>query len=339
MSTLATLGEELVGQVLRWLSSEDVEAARQACRLFDAASRTQLESASAVTLGPRNTVDGARGPDWSHFPRLRTVNIHSWHDASDLLSCFAVSSRRDQALANLAQVTTLGIESSDEPALALTATLSGLPSVTTLRINGNNYRGRPVLEQMAAVAAMAALAPQLVDLTIDFRLNQQQATCLTAHLPYLRSLRLVGMGCLGVVGGDDERAAVWAALPCSRLTSLQAADVTSYSRLPSDFGSLLLPWLQMRELRGVELPFDFVEQLAAGLPNLQLLKATATGRWGPTRAVIPHLKQLTLEGCENGLSDTRLAELSQRWSAVFLTPIWRLSWRRCCWDAVLMLEE
>jgi len=231
MSTLDTLGEELVGQVLQRLPSKDLDAARQVCRLFDAASRTQLESASTVTLGPRNARSAVQHLNWTRFARLRTVNIQSWHEARDLHRCFAISSwrqpQRDQALANLAQVTTLGIESSDELASRLAAALSVMPNVTTLRISGFPFR--PVPDQLSAVATMATFARQLVDLTIDFRLNQQMAACLKQHLTDLRSLRLVGVGRSGVDDDDDdERAAVWAALPCSRLTSLQAADTAIY---------------------------------------------------------------------------------------------------------------
>jgi len=188
-----------------------------------------------------------------------------------------------------------------------------MPNVTTLRVSDSNRHFRPA-EQMAAVATMAVLAPRLVDPTLDFRLNRQMAARLTEHLPYLRSLRLVGARGVGDIVDDDDddddddvRAAVWAALPWSRLTSLQAADTTSHARLPSHLSSL--PWLQMRELRGVELPFDYAEQLAAGLPNLQLLNASPKGQWDPTRAVFRQLKQLRLEGCEDGLSGARFAEL------------------------------
>jgi len=38
MAIRHTLGKELVGMVLQWLPSKDLHAARQACRLFDAAS-------------------------------------------------------------------------------------------------------------------------------------------------------------------------------------------------------------------------------------------------------------------------------------------------------------
>jgi len=306
-----------VGQVLQRLPSKDVEAARQVCRLLDAASRTQLESASTVTLGPHNAQSAVQHLNWSRFPRLRTVNIQSWHQARDLRSCFAVSSRgqlqTDQALANLAQVTTLGIKSSRGITSALMATLSVMPNVTTLHVSGSNLTFQPVPDQMAAVAAMAVLARQLVDLKIDFLLHQQQAAYLTEHLTNLRSLRVLrGIQGLGNYGGDDDgvRAALWAALPCSRLTSLQVANIMSYAApLPSDLSSLSLPWLQMRELRGVDLPFAFVEQLAAGLPNLQLLHASPKGQWGPTPAVFRQLKQLRLYDCEDGLSGAWFPEL------------------------------
>jgi len=290
MATLDTLGEELAGMALQWLPSKDLKAARQACRLFDAASRTQLESARVFPrLSSSNTRKGTF-PNWSRFPRLKALTMFgggithqgdqlNWHECFDLTTL--PPSDQQQARASLANVTYLELNGVSGPPVLLATMLQHVPNVSTLCLY---TRSADSSARLAALCALSPL-PHLKVLTMCWPMERDHAACLTERLPNLKGLTFEATVADYREYPDDEReearAEVWVALPCPRLTSLHLSSMGEHIPLPIDHSSLSLPWLQMRELHDVQLPFGLVEQFAAGLPNLVVLVAEPTGVWAP----------------------------------------------------------
>jgi len=294
---------------------------RQACRLLDAASRTRVKSATSLRLNASTTRQDAL-PNWSRFPHLRGLSIFdnaqertNWRDCFDLTRL--PQSDQQQARASLANITDLELRNVNHLPALLTTMLQHMPNVTRLALTCN---AKPSSRLAALCVAAAPSSSKLEKLTLSWPIDEEQAAYLTERLPNLKTLT-----CEGTVADledsdwedsedadeqrEEARAQVWAALPCARLTALRGSMRGRRMPLPVDHSSLGLPWLQMRELHDVHLPFHLVEQLAAGLPNLVVVVAQPTGVWGPTPAVFERVERVILGPCLEGLEGAGFAKL------------------------------
>lgn len=93
---LELLGGELLAAVLQCLPTKnDLHNARQASKLFDAASRNHLDRATTLTLEPGCICHHAGGqPNFARFPRLRRICLEEWrrhsadaYDKGQLIAC------------------------------------------------------------------------------------------------------------------------------------------------------------------------------------------------------------------------------------------------------------
>lgn len=89
-----------------------------------------------------------------------------------------------------------------------------------------------------------------------------------------------------------------------QLTAWRLGELTSLA-FEGPEGNALMPFKaatdfrglqQLRVLRGIRLPFDCVETLARGLPQLRFLEVAPGGDWGVTAAVFPSLSYLRVAG-------------------------------------------
>lgn len=92
------LGLELVTEVLQHLPKVALRAAREASLLLDSAGRQLVET---LTLTPHDAGRDSGVPNWSRFPKLKTLRLQGWcqpgsitadkreQHHSRLLECFA----------------------------------------------------------------------------------------------------------------------------------------------------------------------------------------------------------------------------------------------------------
>jgi len=258
--------------------------------------------------------------NWARFPRLQTLQLSDWTVPEkqrvwlDWRNCFDLTRLpqpdQQQARANLANVTNLTVlDLCDNLPAALATMLHHMPHVTRLELPWTAMEEVDRGECAATLAVVSTmLSPHLEGLKLHWNLDERTATFLTERLPNLKALKFDRVGAADSWSADAGEG-VWAALPCATLTSLRIGGGDGYLRLPFDQSSLRSPWLQMRELGRVQLPFDLVEEFAAGLPNLQLLVAAPTGDWGFTPAVFKRLERVRLDLCLEGFAGARLAQM------------------------------
>lgn len=136
--------------------------------------------------------------------------------------------------------------------------------------------------------------------------NRHVAQLLAAHLPRLSSLRI------GFSNDQEDAAAALVILAGGtvRMTSLVFECMFDHLRVPltgmggggiSSNSSSFGPGLrQLQELRGVELPFDRVADLAEGCRQLRVLEAFPVGAWQRAQGVFPELAYLKVGGHDCG---------------------------------------
>lgn len=304
---LEELGPELLGRVLAHLPADDLRAARRTSRLFDEASRAHSGRAATLRLTPANVhasvLIRSPGPKWSRFPQLRRLELRGWRQEGELATrlqhCFADA---DAVLSAIQEVDALpgddedadqpdGQEASLENDLdgpTWTAVLKHMPGVTRINLPARPHR---LNEALCLVALTASLAPRLEELDAS-----------TWQIDALMASQMHGLRALWLGGGDDITRAVWAALPLSTLTALHfIADAPLPQGNPHP-----APWSKLLVLNGIILPASSVEDLVACAPNLQRLRASATGGgWAQLPAGTAALRSVTW-ACMYDCSDSFL---------------------------------
>lgn len=293
--TPALLGPELLGRALEGLPLADLRAARLAARIFDEASREHTSRTASVTLiagrflrkyGP------VPNPSWARFPRLRHLKLAGWDPDHYQLLRLVLAGGGDEPLAGVEEVTVRCTPRGAPDAPTWAAILARAPRVAALRLVDSGYRDNDADGSAAADAALtalataAALAPYVKRLDAsEWPIGPASAALISANMPSLTSLV-----CKSPWGGKNRKdaptsadeAALWAALPCMRLTELRVSDDNWYARPRSPMGppqTDRLPWPRMCVLELIRLPATHVVALARGLPGLQRLDAHPEGDW------------------------------------------------------------
>lgn len=289
---------------------QDLRAARASCALLDAASRQETPGRGETLRLALANAGGPRGaPDFSRFPLLRRLLLVAWEldDATHFACLHALfdvlpGPRRAAAVAALAAVVEVDMRKSWHfGAAALASVLKQLIGVRTLWLPYAAVAPSGPTDALVSVSVVAALLPRLQSLHANIRGICDDEPCgrVIAGLSQLRLLSL-----LDVPDGDGALAV----LPCSRLTSL-SFDL-DYAAWPCGAHDLGLPWPALRELRGIQLSPEWVEPLAAGLPQLTLLVAQAAGAWpAAAPAAFPRVARAWLRACPRGFRGVWLCTL------------------------------
>jgi hypothetical protein len=277
---------------------QDLRNARQAARLFDRASRLEMNT-SVLTL-PGNIKSWRGAPDFSRFPLLARLKLDDLPGSgfhSRLRKCFAVAEqpgpRREAACAVLAALGELDAYDCDFGGPSdLASVLRHVPGITTLQLNLGTDSQTDIEDALAALATLPAMVPRINTLKIRMYPDcDEHCARVIGSLPCLRSL---------LISPFDE-AHHLATLPCARLTSLEFAglECQCWPPLGCDLG---LPWPHLYELRGVYLPAGgWAERLALGLPHLTLLVAEPVGDWGThAPAAFPKVVRAMFTSCPRG---------------------------------------
>lgn len=309
---LELLGEELLGCVLQQLAPADLSAARQASKLLDIASRNQLDAAATLHLTPDNTANGF--PRFGRFLRLRCIVFVNWDVSADLVAqleglgmcvpsvgeshdlCLRITSAfMDTQPEHLAGVTEVAVQHSTQTlSLALPLLLGmRLCNVTCLRIGGERVNpgwAQPIELNMLAAVLMSA--PKLKHLLVPFDyFTDHAADILSKTAPCLKSLKVT-------YEHDDpisKKGMHMVADRMGQLTSLVFLwGYCGDACVPLDTAVTVGRLQQLHVLRGIKLPFDCVEMLAAGLPQLRVLEIAPDGDWGLTSAVFRSVSYLKL---------------------------------------------
>lgn len=289
---LEVLGEELLVEVIKHLPPAALRIARQASRLLDAASRQLVMT---LILKPQNSGGESGVPDWSRFPKLRSLRLAPGRDDRDfhepweavhlegLQECFAVV--MPAAAAALSAVETVVVDRGGHDWMhPLWRSCScTCPAWRALRVNAS----------MSAPLSMARLAsllcrctPHLEQLCVPCNSINLAAARLLGALPQLARLEF-----LNVQGHDEDVTEAWAALPLGRLTSLSMYDYPECCLPPTEQLNLS----RLVELQGVRLRAgQQTEALARGAPLLRSLEALPEGDWSaPTCAVFARVTHAT----------------------------------------------
>jgi hypothetical protein len=170
------------------------------------------------------------------------------------------------------------------------ALLLRLPTLKRLR-HGNSSMSGWMITPGFYGPILEALPPTLEALCAPMLLIEPRDTRTLAQLPRLTALYVGNFGgpfnyrlADPDAAAAAAEAAVLAALPLSRLTSLGLAQLPRV-RLET------LGMTALQELiGGVELPCEELSQVAAGLPQLRRLTAWPVGEWRATDAVFPRVR-------------------------------------------------
>jgi hypothetical protein len=247
----------------------------------------------------------------TRLPRLERLTLALWN-------AFESGTEADVALPRLLKLmggVLPSVETMHAPGLRVTAPMVAavvgrLPRLRRVQLwlhgrgdggTGNGAGGSDSTAATGALGEMSAVARALVESPAAPRLEAVSlaGAPLTAGaaealslLPRLRALHLTGtcepweMAPRGWAPNPREPYSPEAAAAFQSLTArsrLRSLAIPALPRLPPE----ALQLARLRELVGVDLPFDRVGELAAGLPQLTLLVARPTGKWGPTGAAFP----------------------------------------------------
>lgn len=308
-SMLELLGDELLGGVLQRAAPADLRAARQASKLMDSASRYHLDAAANLNLTPPNTANGF--PRFSRFPRLQRITFLRWDieeaDTAQLRTRItdAFVDTLPEHLAGVLEVCVWSSSNTLSPALPL------LLRTRLCSVTGLVCRGVKPWIDLNMLAANLMGAPNLERLCVYVdHLSDRAADVLTTLAPRLKSLTIGYRGC-----SCTTKTMHMIAGRMGQLTQLQCTKPTGCGRLPFDVATDIGRLQQLRVLRGVMLPFDCVETLARGLPQLRVSEASPTGIWGVTLAVFQSLSYLRVRGT-NASGFRRLPDLSNMLSSL-----------------------
>lgn len=324
-------------QILWRLPKDDVQAARLAAKVFDEASRQQLESARAIITLTCLGEWSAAGPCLARFPRLRELTLKCRLSGccdgpmvqQQLIAATGAATGLQLAYLERTVIKGSGWPAADSPVAGMAAAVEGFlrrAPRAAAAVSLYCWGGLPPM-----LAHVRPLAPSLAELTLEVRDSQDlcgaAAALIASSMPALKSLSLSVPG-----GGRFETqipAEFLAALPIARLTSLALPGI------PWAWHSLPLaatPWSALLELRGVSLTQSDAVLAAVATPKLRSLTAAMAGSW-PRREelpVFPALERVELIphhhiGQAFNDSGVALADMAPQLARLVLTSEWELA--------------